>query len=42
WGETIAEGGEESTLVTATLELGQVDAVRAKIPVFEDRRSDLY
>jgi omega-amidase len=42
WGEAIVEGGEETGLLTATIDLSQVDTVRAKIPVFEDRRVDLY
>jgi omega-amidase len=42
WGEAVVEGGEEPDLLTATIDLNQVDTVRAKIPVFEDRRVDLY
>lgn len=42
WGETIAEAGEEATLLTAELALEQVDEVRTRIPVFEDRRTDVY
>lgn len=42
WGEIIAEGDEEEQLITATIDLTQVDEVRRKIPIFEDRRSELY
>ncbi len=42
WGEAIAEAGEEPCLLTATLDLAQVEEIRRKIPVFEDRRTDLY
>lgn len=42
WGEVIAEAGEEETLLRAEIDLSLVDAVRAKIPVFEDRRPSLY
>jgi predicted amidohydrolase len=42
WGEIVAEAGEEETILRAELELPLVDAVRAKIPVFEDRRPSLY
>ncbi|QHW34425.1 carbon-nitrogen family hydrolase [Paenibacillus rhizovicinus] len=42
WGEIIAEAGEEETIVRAEIDLALVDAVRAKIPVFEDRRPTLY
>ncbi|AZN42053.1 carbon-nitrogen family hydrolase [Paenibacillus albus] len=42
WGEIIAEAGEEETILRAEIDLSLVDAVRAKIPVFEDRRPSLY
>lgn len=42
WGEAIIEGDEETRLLTATIDLDEVEAIRAKIPVFEDRREELY
>lgn len=42
WGETIIEGGEQPMLLTTTMDLGVVDEVRRKIPVFADRRPELY
>lgn len=42
WGETLIEGGEAEMLLTVTVDLSQVDGVRRKIPVFADRRPDLY
>lgn len=42
WGETIAEAGEEETIIYADIDLDLVDAVRTKIPVFEDRRPSIY
>ncbi|SEM77565.1 carbon-nitrogen family hydrolase [Paenibacillus sp. OV219] len=42
WGEIIAEAGEEETILHAEIDLSMVDSVRAKIPVFEDRRPSLY
>lgn len=42
WGEMLVEGGEAEMLLTVTVDLGQVDAVRRKIPVFADRRPELY
>lgn len=42
WGEIVAEGGEEETVVTADISLEAVDRVRRTIPVFEDRRPQLY
>ena len=42
WGETIISAGADSILLTATINTDLVDGVRAKIPVFADRRPDLY
>ncbi len=42
WGETVVEAGAGETLLTATLDLDLVDRVRAHIPVFQDRRPELY
>ena len=42
WGETVVEGGEDEMLLTASIDLELVEEVRQRIPVFEDRRPDLY
>ncbi|WP_274364655.1 carbon-nitrogen family hydrolase [Paenibacillus thermotolerans] len=42
WGEIIVEGGEEETILTAELQLSETDRVRRTIPVFEDRRPEMY
>lgn len=42
WGETVVEGGEEQTLLTATIELDLVSQVRARMPVLADRRPQAY
>src|SRR5690606_653419 len=42
WGEIIAEAGEEETILTTEIDLGLVDEVRGRIPVFEDRRPSFY
>jgi predicted amidohydrolase len=42
WGEAVVEGGSGETLLTAEIDLAQADAVRKKIPVFEDRRPEIY
>jgi omega-amidase len=42
WGKIIVEGGESPMLLTAQVEMDVVEEVRKKIPVFEDRRPDLY
>lgn len=42
WGETLVEGGETEALLTVSMDLGTVDTVRAQIPIFADRRPELY
>jgi omega-amidase len=42
WGEIVAEADEHEALVCAELDLAVVDQVRQRIPVFEDRRPQLY
>lgn len=43
WGEAVVEAGPESeTLLTTTIDLAKSDEIRARIPVFKDRRPDLY
>lgn len=42
WGNTVIEGGEVEVLLTATIETENVAEVRQKIPVFNDRRPELY
>lgn len=42
WGEVIVEAGETELLLTAPIDPARVDAVRKRIPVFQDRRPELY
>ncbi|WEK55751.1 MAG: carbon-nitrogen family hydrolase [Candidatus Cohnella colombiensis] len=42
WGEVIAEAGEEEATLTAQIDLSLVEEVRGRIPVFTDRRPNLY
>lgn len=42
WGEIVAEGGEEETIVYAEIDLNNVAQVRRTIPIFSDRRPELY
>ncbi|GAB2691885.1 carbon-nitrogen family hydrolase [Paenibacillus thermoaerophilus] len=42
WGEIVAEGGEQECIVRGRIDLGLVEDVRGRIPVFEDRRPSLY
>ncbi len=42
WGKIVIEGGDSPMMLTAEIEMDVVEETRRKIPVFEDRRSDLY
>jgi predicted amidohydrolase len=43
WGEIVAESAaHEETLLTAEIDPSLVDEVRDRIPIFEDRRKNLY
>lgn len=41
-GNVLTEGDEDECIVRATLEMAQVAEVRTRVPVFRDRRPDLY
>jgi predicted amidohydrolase len=42
WGEIIAEGDDQERIITAEIDLETVNKVRSTIPVFSDRRPELY
>lgn len=42
WGELLVEGAESETLLCATIDLDLVSEVRERVPVFRDRRPDVY
>jgi omega-amidase len=42
WGETILEGGKQELLLTASVDLQHVTKVRSEMPVFVDRRPEIY
>ncbi len=42
WGEVLVEAGESPELLITTLNLSQVEEVRGRIPVLQDRREDCY
>jgi omega-amidase len=43
WGEIIAEGSaSDEELITTTIDMDEVEFVRKRIPVFKDRRPDIY
>jgi predicted amidohydrolase len=41
-GEAILEAGEQVDLLTATIDLAQLPAIRSRMPVFDDRRPNAY
>ena len=42
WGEILSEGDERDALLVAPIDLDMVDDVRQRVPVFRDRRTDVY
>ncbi|MCX7841165.1 MAG: carbon-nitrogen family hydrolase [Anaerolineae bacterium] len=42
WGEIIVQGDEQEGLLIAQIDLDVVDKVRARVPVFRDRRAEVY
>jgi omega-amidase len=43
WGETLVEGdGDSAGLLTCQIDLASADDIRRRIPVFQNRRPDLY
>ena len=42
WGKTVVEIGENPALVTAEIDLDYVETIRNRIPIFDDRRPDVY
>ncbi|HAQ07685.1 MAG TPA: carbon-nitrogen hydrolase, partial [Bacillus bacterium] len=42
WGDVIAEAGENQEILTADIDLEQVREARTRIPIFADRRPELY
>ncbi|ETE66227.1 hypothetical protein L345_07996 [Ophiophagus hannah] len=42
WGEVIAKAGTEETVVYAEIDLKKAEEIREQIPIFSQKRSDLY
>lgn len=42
WGGIIAEGGDEEEIVTGEVDLSEVEEIRKRIPIFDDRRPKRY
>ena len=42
WGEIVAEGDEEESIVNASLDMSAVSVVRSRIPMYYDRRPGSY
>jgi predicted amidohydrolase len=42
WGDVKADAGDKECVIVHDLELSKKDEIRKAIPVFEDRRIELY
>ncbi|QPC46134.1 carbon-nitrogen family hydrolase [Mangrovibacillus cuniculi] len=42
WGTIVSEGTEKEEIIYGTIDSKQVQEVRSMIPIFEDRREDIY
>lgn len=42
WGNAVIEGGNQPDLLTGEINLDEIQRVRQWMPVFQDRRSDIY
>ncbi|ADU32437.1 carbon-nitrogen family hydrolase [Evansella cellulosilytica] len=42
WGEVVSEAGDKETIIYGEVDLLEVDKVRETIPIYSDRRTDLY
>jgi omega-amidase len=42
WGEILTEGDDRQALLVAQIDLTEIDQAREKVPVFRDRRVDVY
>jgi predicted amidohydrolase len=42
WGRVLAKAKESENVITAEVDLSLLEEVRAEIPLFEHRRTDLY
>ena len=42
WGTIIAEAGEEEVILTGSIDEEELSSIRSRIPIFEDRRPDIY
>lgn len=42
WGNTVKKAGEGEEIITADIDLGQIQTIRDSIHVFRDRRPELY
>jgi predicted amidohydrolase len=42
WGEVLVEAGEMEAILSAELDVAQVDQIRRQFPVLSDRRDELF
>lgn len=42
WGKVLAQAGHEEEIIFCDLDFAECDAVRQQIPIFKQRRTDIY
>lgn len=42
WGTVIAEAGDDETILTGSIDEEEISSIRKRIPIFEDRRPEIY
>ena len=42
WGTVISESGQEETILIGSIDEDEIASIRSRIPIFEDRRPDIY
>jgi omega-amidase len=42
WGEIISKGGTSEEIIFGKIDLKKVDEIRGRIPIFEDRKEEIY
>lgn len=42
WGETVIEGDDQEGVFTESIDMGKVEEIRQKMPIFADRRTEFY
>lgn len=42
WGKVISEAGTDETILIGSIDEDEITSIRSRIPIFEDRRPDIY